>query len=1366
MTANVPSGYRFANWTGTGGFVTTTANPVTVTGVTQNMTITANYIKQYTVTFQTDGTPGATLTGSASQTVDTGGSCTAVTANVPSGYRFANWTGTGGFVTTTANPVTVTGVTQSMTITANYIKQYTVTFQTDGTPGATLTGSASQTVDTGGSCTAVTANVPSGYRFANWTGTGGFVTTTANPVTVTGVTQSMTITANYIKQYTVTFQTDGTPGATLTGSASQTVDTGGSCTAVTANVPSGYRFANWTGTGGFVTTTANPVTVTGVTQNMTITANYIKQYTVTFQTDGTPGATLTGSASQTVDTGGSCTAVTANVPSGYRFANWTGTGGFVTTTANPVTVTGVTQSMTITANYIKQYTVTFQTDGTPGATLTGSASQTVDTGGSCTAVTANVPSGYRFANWTGTGGFVTTTANPVTVTGVTQSMTITANYIKQYTVTFQTDGTPGATLTGSASQTVDTGGSCTAVTANVPSGYRFANWTGTGGFVTTTANPLTVTGVTQSMTITANYIKQYTVTFQTDGTPGATLTGSASQTVDTGGSCTAVTANVPSGYRFANWTGTGGFVTTTANPLTVTGVTQSMTITANYIKQYTVTFQTDGTPGATLTGSASQTVDTGGSCTAVTANVPSGYRFANWTGTGGFVTTTANPVTVTGVTQSMTITANYIKQYTVTFQTDGTPGATLTGSASQTVDTGGSCTAVTANAPAHYHFVNWTGTGGFVTTTANPLTVTGVTQNMTITANFAITTHTVNFVTDGTAGASLTGATTQTVSDGSNSTAVTAVPPAHYHFVNWTGTGGFVTTTTNPVTVTNVTQDMTITASFAITQHVVNFQTDGTVGASITGSTSQPVSDGADCTPVSANAPQGYSFINWTGTGGFSSTDNPLTVKNVTQDMTITANFYQGTITPPKTLTGPKTGMTGAAYNYTAGGSVVTPKAPVEYQFDSVGGNHDPADFSGWGSATQPMRWTTANTYNVYARARSKNYPALISDWSGPLAVSVAQKPFIHVTSPNGGETWVVGTTHTITWDSNYLGNGADPGTVYLYYSYAGAWHPITDSLTNPSAITCLGTSCSYSWVIPPMPATGTPTPGSPVPKNHMASTSVYIGNWATVNGTPAWQCWDTSDKNFYILDNGWAFTISGADRGGAVLFFNADGSTFDGYGISLNKGMFRIPQDPQNQDEGLGTYTVAANGKINGTYQLADQLSDFSDNPSPDGSGSITGTLNANAKTMALTLKNQSTPPVTVFTMSGVWLSDLTMPENWSVQISGSAKGAISPGNPLKIETYTDLNDQPYADVFDINGSGTLPDGITPISITGDFFFTPAKSVYGFYELNINGSIEDGILSGTLNLSTGKFTFSLTTTSTNGKGHKYTFAGLKVATP
>jgi len=73
----------------------------------------------------------------------------------------------------------------------------------------------------------------------------------------------------------------------------------------------------------------------------------------------------------------------------------------------------------------------------------------------------------------------------------------------------------------------------------------------------------------------------YTVNFAAGN--GGTLTGITSQTVAHGGNCTAVEAVAHDGYEFVNWTGTNGFVTTTANPLTVTNVTADMTITAHFL---------------------------------------------------------------------------------------------------------------------------------------------------------------------------------------------------------------------------------------------------------------------------------------------------------------------------------------------------------------------------------------------------------------------------------------------------------------------------------------------------------------------------------------------------------------------------------------------------------------------------------------------------------------------------------------------------------------------------------------------------------------------------------------------------------------
>ncbi|HBA71886.1 MAG TPA: hypothetical protein DCZ63_06725 [Geobacter sp.] len=229
---------------------------------------------------------------------------------------------------------------------------------------------------------------------------------------------------------------------------------------------------------------------------------------------------------------------------------------------------------------------------------------------------------------------------------------------------------------------------------------------------------------------------------------------------------------------------------------------------ARYLGDVMVTFAA-GAHG-TVNGDLLQTADVNGNTTSVTAVADSGYHFVNWTGTGGFAASSSNPLSLSNVTENMTVTANFAADPLVTF-VSGAHG-TVSGALSQTIVPNGQTTQVTAVADANYHFVNWTGTGGFPGDTANPLTVMNVTNDMTITANFAIDTRNIQFIAG--TGGSISGATLQTVNYGGSTSAVTAVPESGYALLNWTGPAGFATTSVNPLTVSNITGDMTITANF------------------------------------------------------------------------------------------------------------------------------------------------------------------------------------------------------------------------------------------------------------------------------------------------------------------------------------------------------------------------------------------------------------------------------------------------------------------------------------------------------------------------------------------------------------------------
>ena len=294
-------------------------------------------------------------------------------------------------------------------------------------------------------------------------------------------------------------------------------------------------------------------------------------------------------------------------------------------------------------------------------------------------------------------------------------------------------------------------------------------------------------------------------------------------------------------------------------------------------------------------GDAVQAVTAGTSTTSVTADPYDGYRFYGWTATdsagdsvdlvddGYLADAAAATIVVGNVDKTLYLKANFIvNQFTVTF-TAGANGA-LTGITPQTVNYSGSTTVVTAVPDANYYFIGWSGD---YTGAANPLVLTNVTQDMTLTANFG-TALTVTF----TAGAngSITGDTPQEVFPGHDTDAVTAVPDAHYHFSGWTGD---VTGMDNPLTVTNVLQDMGIAANFAINQHSVNFIA-GAHG-SITGTTTQTVDYGSDTAQVTAVADTDYAFNGWSG--DYTGTDNPLTITGVYEDKDITASFRKDSYT-------------------------------------------------------------------------------------------------------------------------------------------------------------------------------------------------------------------------------------------------------------------------------------------------------------------------------------------------------------------------------------------------------------------------------------------------------------------------------------
>jgi endonuclease/exonuclease/phosphatase family metal-dependent hydrolase len=110
-----------------------------------------------------------------------------------------------------------------------------------------------------------------------------------------------------------------------------------------------------------------------------------------------------------------------------------------------------------------------------------------------------------------------------------------------------------------------------------------------------------------------------------------------------------------------------------------------------------------------------------------------------------------------------------------------------------------------------------------------------------------------------------------------------------------------------------------------------------------------------------------------------------------------------------------------------------------------------------------------------YGTTTTDHYP-VISQWTIPGGGVVT--PAITVTSPNGGESWTVGSSHPITWTSANVAN------VKLEYSSdAGAtWSTIAASLPASPA--------SYAWTVP-----STTTTSALVRVSDLASTTSDVSN-------------------------------------------------------------------------------------------------------------------------------------------------------------------------------------------------------------------------------------------------------------------------------
>ncbi len=385
-------------------------------------------------------------------------------------------------------------------ITVGTITAYTVTYDGNQSTGGDVPVDANSY--TNGAIVTVLDNtnglVKTGHTFSGWnTQADGEGTPYAPDATFT-INANTTLYAQWTpNDYTVTFQ-PGDHGSLEGGDPNvvHIVAYGSAAPeAPTVTPDAEYDFTGW-----------NPTLLATITNNFTTTAQYaLKTYTLTVNSGSGAGSYPAGTV---VD-------VEANAPaSGYEFDVWTGDTAHLANAASAsTTFTMPGANATITATYrLLTYNVSY--DGNEPDSGTAPENQ-IKTYGVDLTLASNTGDlarvGYTFSGWnTEVDGSGADYAEGVTYTD-NASLELYAKWtLNQYTVTFETDGTAGATLTGNTNQVINHGANGIAVTANAPAGYQFVNWTHDDVQYSDEATVTPVT-VTDDMTLVANFIDNETI---------------------------------------------------------------------------------------------------------------------------------------------------------------------------------------------------------------------------------------------------------------------------------------------------------------------------------------------------------------------------------------------------------------------------------------------------------------------------------------------------------------------------------------------------------------------------------------------------------------------------------------------------------------------------------------------------------------------------------------------------------------------------------------------------------------------------------------------------------------------------------------
>lgn len=568
----------------------------------------------------------------------------------------------------------------------------------------------------------LTANANFGYHFSQWSDGN-----TQNPRNVV-VTKDSVFTAQFAANtYTLSVSSDDPDMGSAYGAGTFTYN---SQTSISAAANYGYHFTQWSDGN-----TENPriVTINGNREYIAMFA--INFYTITVNSSNPALGSASGGGTYNYN---SNISISATPNYGYHFTQWSDGN-----TQNPRNIT-VMQNATYTAQFaVNTYSVTVNSNNASMGTVLGGGNYIYQTPAT---ISAMPNYGCHFVQWNDGN-----TDNPRTII-ITQNEVFSAQFdYNTYTLTALSNNYLAGTVTGGGSYNYT---SVVSVLAVPNEHYHFVQWSDL-----LTDNPRNIT-MTQDTLITAQFeIDQHTINVQSANATMGSTSGGGSFSY---GASIPISATANYGYHFVSWSDGS-----TQNPRTVMVSGDASYIAMFEANLYVVNSQSSDDEMGIVTGAGTYPY----LATVTLQAIPqTGHHFTQWSDGN-----TENPRIIT-LTNDTVLNAQFaINMYSVNILVNDSTMGSVSGSG---VYPYLSQVTISATAAEHHHFMQW-GDGS----TSNPRQFT-VTSDLSLEAIFAedakflISAYTPDTLMGQVYGAGEYYAGTQI--------SLTAVPNAHYQFVQWT----------------------------------------------------------------------------------------------------------------------------------------------------------------------------------------------------------------------------------------------------------------------------------------------------------------------------------------------------------------------------------------------------------------------------------------------------------------------------------------------------------------------------------------------------------------------------------------------------